>query len=119
MRKSLKNIALCLVVAFTLISTVSFAAQGGSIGQGNIAVLKDDQIVDTLKQTASQSGGKLKEELGYLSDHLKHSGTRTGEQVRDALQKLVAEEGGNFSLAPWDWRYYAERCCSKRSCMSR
>lgn len=49
MRKSLKNIALCLVVAFTLISTVSFAAQGGSIGQGNIAVLKDDQVVDTLK----------------------------------------------------------------------
>jgi len=28
---------------------------------------------------------------------------------RDALQKLVAEEGGNFSLAPWDWRYYAEK----------
>jgi len=28
---------------------------------------------------------------------------------RDALQKLVAEDGGNFSLAPWDWRYYAER----------
>jgi peptidyl-dipeptidase Dcp len=28
---------------------------------------------------------------------------------RDALQALVAEEGGNFSLAPWDWRYYAER----------
>jgi peptidyl-dipeptidase Dcp len=28
---------------------------------------------------------------------------------RDALQKLVAEEGGNFPLAPWDWRYYAEK----------
>ncbi|MEA2880993.1 MAG: peptidyl-dipeptidase Dcp [Bradyrhizobium sp.] len=27
---------------------------------------------------------------------------------RDALQALVAEEGGNFTLAPWDWRYYAE-----------
>src|SRR5438445_7991032 len=27
---------------------------------------------------------------------------------RDALQALVAEEGGNFALAPWDWRYYAE-----------
>ena len=49
MRKSLKTIALCLVVAFSLSSTVSFAAQGGSIGQGNIAVLKDDQVVDTLK----------------------------------------------------------------------
>jgi peptidyl-dipeptidase Dcp len=28
---------------------------------------------------------------------------------RDALQSLVAEEGGNFALAPWDWRYYAEK----------
>jgi peptidyl-dipeptidase Dcp len=28
---------------------------------------------------------------------------------RDALQKLVAAEGGNFALAPWDWRYYAEK----------
>jgi peptidyl-dipeptidase Dcp len=28
---------------------------------------------------------------------------------RDALQKMVAEEGGNFALAPWDWRYYAEK----------
>ncbi len=30
-------------------------------------------------------------------------------QERDALQALVAEEGGNFRLAPWDWRYYAEK----------
>ncbi len=28
---------------------------------------------------------------------------------RDALQKVIAEEGGNFALAPWDWRYYAEK----------
>jgi peptidyl-dipeptidase Dcp len=28
---------------------------------------------------------------------------------RDALQALAAEEGGNFALAPWDWRYYAEK----------
>ena len=28
---------------------------------------------------------------------------------RDALQAMVAEEGGNFALAPWDWRYYAEK----------
>src|SRR5690606_10395301 len=27
---------------------------------------------------------------------------------RDAMRELVAEEGGNFALAPWDWRYYAE-----------
>jgi peptidyl-dipeptidase Dcp len=28
---------------------------------------------------------------------------------RDALSALIAEEGGNFKLAPWDWRYYAEK----------
>jgi peptidyl-dipeptidase Dcp len=28
---------------------------------------------------------------------------------RDDLQKLIAQEGGNFALAPWDWRYYAEK----------
>lgn len=27
----------------------------------------------------------------------------------DALQALVQAEGGNFRLAPWDWRYYAEK----------
>jgi peptidyl-dipeptidase Dcp len=27
----------------------------------------------------------------------------------DALQNLIQAEGGNFRLAPWDWRYYAEK----------
>jgi peptidyl-dipeptidase Dcp len=33
---------------------------------------------------------------------------------RDALQALVREEGGNFALAPWDWRYYAEKLRQRR-----
>jgi peptidyl-dipeptidase Dcp len=28
---------------------------------------------------------------------------------RDALQDLIRQEGGNFDLAAWDWRYYAEK----------
>jgi peptidyl-dipeptidase Dcp len=28
---------------------------------------------------------------------------------RDALQQRVQAEGGNFKIAPWDWRYYAEK----------
>ena len=28
---------------------------------------------------------------------------------RDAMQQLIAEEGGNFKLEAWDWRYYAEK----------
>jgi peptidyl-dipeptidase Dcp len=27
----------------------------------------------------------------------------------DALQAMIQAEGGNFAIAPWDWRYYAER----------
>lgn len=64
----------------------------------------ESRFVDTLKQTASQSGGKLKEELGYLGDHLKNSGTRTGEQVRDALMQLAggikaSSEAGRAGLS--------------------
>ena len=33
---------------------------------------------------------------------------RVGEE-RDALQEIVTAAGGNFRLAPWDWRYYAEK----------
>jgi peptidyl-dipeptidase Dcp len=32
---------------------------------------------------------------------------------RDAMQKLIAEEGGNFKLEAWDWRYYAEKLRQK------
>ena len=28
---------------------------------------------------------------------------------RDALQEMIRHEGGNFDLAAWDWRYYAEK----------
>jgi peptidyl-dipeptidase Dcp len=28
---------------------------------------------------------------------------------RDEMQTLISEEGGNFKLAAWDWRYYAEK----------
>jgi gas vesicle protein len=59
--------------------------------KANLEQLRDleVQFVDTLKQTARQSGGKLKDELDTLSEHLKNSGTRTGEQVREALQQLA------------------------------
>jgi peptidyl-dipeptidase Dcp len=30
-------------------------------------------------------------------------------EERDALQALIQEEGGNFPLAAWDWRFYAEK----------
>jgi peptidyl-dipeptidase Dcp len=33
---------------------------------------------------------------------------------RDDLQALVREEGGNFALAPWDWRFYGEKLRKRR-----
>ena len=33
---------------------------------------------------------------------------RAAEET-EALQALAAEEGANITLAPWDWRYYAEK----------
>ena len=39
-------------------------------------------------------------------------GRERGEKAKreaEALQTLVQSEGGNFALAPWDWRYYAEK----------
>ena len=33
---------------------------------------------------------------------------------RDAMQDMIAEEGGNFRLAPWDWRFYAEKLRKRR-----
>ncbi|MDB5626226.1 MAG: peptidase [Tardiphaga sp.] len=34
---------------------------------------------------------------------------------RDALQQLIVEEGGNFALAAWDWRFYAEKLRQRRA----
>lgn len=28
---------------------------------------------------------------------------------RDAMQEMIRQEGGNFPLAAWDWRFYAEK----------
>jgi peptidyl-dipeptidase Dcp len=28
---------------------------------------------------------------------------------RDAMQKIILAEGGNFKLAPWDWWYYSDK----------
>lgn len=34
---------------------------------------------------------------------------RRAMEERNDLQALIAEEGGNFKLEAWDWRYYAEK----------
>jgi peptidyl-dipeptidase Dcp len=34
---------------------------------------------------------------------------KRASEEREALQEAARAEGGNFELAAWDWRYYAER----------
>ncbi len=36
-------------------------------------------------------------------------GVAAGRREAEALQEIAAREGGNFSVAPWDWRHLAEK----------
>jgi peptidyl-dipeptidase Dcp len=59
------------------------------------------RLADTMAKTPETARKLLDEVWGPAR-------TRAMEE-RDALQALVAEEGGNFTLAAWDWRFYAEK----------
>ncbi|HEY5347624.1 MAG TPA: M3 family metallopeptidase, partial [Rhizomicrobium sp.] len=61
----------------------------------------DYRLADTMAGTPQKARALLEEVWAPAA-------TRA-EGERDALQALVAAEGGNFALAPWDWRYYAEK----------
>jgi peptidyl-dipeptidase Dcp len=49
-----------------------------------------------------------------LLDTVWHPARARALADRDAMQALVREEGANFELAPWDWRYYAEKLRKQR-----
>ncbi|MDP2409046.1 MAG: M3 family metallopeptidase [Pseudolabrys sp.] len=61
----------------------------------------DYRLDDQMAKTPAAARGLLDEVWGRAR-------AKAGRE-RDALQELVTEEGGNFALAPWDWRYYAEK----------
>jgi peptidyl-dipeptidase Dcp len=73
------------------------------MGYDNYAAYK---LADTMAQTPERARALLERVWGPARQR--------AEEERDALQKLVADEGGNFSLAPWDWRYYAEKLRQQR-----
>jgi peptidyl-dipeptidase Dcp len=52
---------------------------------------------------------KTPEAVRSLLDRVWASARPRAIADRDALQALVQAEGNNFPLAPWDWRYYAEK----------
>ncbi|MGA9137861.1 MAG: M3 family metallopeptidase, partial [Methylovirgula sp.] len=59
------------------------------------------RLADTMAKTPA-SAQELLERVWTLA-----RARARGEEA--ALQELATAEGGNFSLAAWDWRYYAEK----------
>jgi peptidyl-dipeptidase Dcp len=55
------------------------------------------------------SMAKTSEAVRSLLDEVWAPALRRALADRDALQALLQTEGKNFTLAPWDWRYYAEK----------
>src|ERR1700744_1749244 len=68
------------------------------LGYENFAAFK---LADSMAGTPAKARALL-EEVGEPAR------LRAMEE-RDALQSLITREGNNFRLAPWDWRYYAEK----------
>jgi peptidyl-dipeptidase Dcp len=52
---------------------------------------------------------KTPSEVRTLLDAVWTPARKSALADRDAMQALVQEEGGNFKLEAWDWRYYAEK----------
>ncbi len=65
------------------------------------ATYADYRLADQMAKTPQAARGLLDEVWGRAL-------IKAGVE-RDALQALIAEEGGNFALAPQDWRYYSEK----------
>jgi peptidyl-dipeptidase Dcp len=64
------------------------------------------KLADTMAKTPDTARGLLEEVWPRARQRAR--------EERDALQALIAEEGGNFELAAWDWRYYAEKLRKQR-----
>jgi peptidyl-dipeptidase Dcp len=65
------------------------------------ATFSDYRLDDQMAKTPAAARGLLDEVWGRARAKAAHE--------REELQALVAQEGGNFDLAPHDWRYYAEK----------
>lgn len=68
------------------------------LGYENFAAFK---LADSMAGTAQKA-------RALLEDVWEPARKRALEE-RHALQALIARQGQNFRLAPWDWRYYAEK----------
>ena len=57
---------------------------------------------------------KTPENARRLLDQVWMPARKRAQEEARSLQEIIAEEGGNFALAAWDWRYYAEKLRKKR-----
>ncbi len=84
--------------------TLSLRAEKATLlGYENYAAYK---LADSMAATPARARALL--------DQVWAPARRRALEERDALQALISEEGGNFKLAPWDWRYYAEKLRQRR-----
>ena len=74
------------------------AERAALLGYENFAAYK---LADSMAGTPAKARALLEEVWGPAR--------KRALEERDALQALIARQGGNFRLAPWDWRYYAEK----------
>ncbi len=65
------------------------------------ATFADFRLDDQMAKTPQAARGLL--------DEVWTRARARAERERDELQAIIREEGGNFALAPWDWRYYSEK----------
>ncbi|MEJ0027252.1 MAG: M3 family metallopeptidase [Rhizomicrobium sp.] len=66
----------------------------------------DYKLADTMAKTPGTAR--------HLLEQVWKPARRRALEERDALQAIVTREGGNFALAAWDWRYYAEKLRKER-----
>jgi peptidyl-dipeptidase Dcp len=54
------------------------------------------------------------ERVNEFLEQLWTAAIEIARQETQDLQSMIDSEGGNFSLQPWDWRYYAEKVRKER-----
>jgi peptidyl-dipeptidase Dcp len=74
------------------------AERAGLLGYENFAAFK---LADSMAGTPGKARALLEE--------VWTPARKRALEERDDLQALITREGNNFRLAPWDWRYYAEK----------
>ncbi len=57
---------------------------------------------------------KTPEAARHLLEQVWAPARRRALEERDALQAVIAQDGQNFALEAWDWRYYAEKLRKER-----